>query len=202
MPYVRDWETLEESVERLKQSGISDAGARQDICNAMADRKIAVRCMVSTDDHCYAGCALTDEQIGVPLRLSPNDFDWTASRPRKPWEGGRYPQDIDWGERLIDVLEISTPDVIRVFSLSSPPSPSYSTGLPGRPSSKHLIEGEFSRRRDHGEIAGTLAAEAEHLESWLAVTHREAPGASAKAIKNMIRTLYNEVKSKNIRAPK
>jgi hypothetical protein len=66
------------------------------------------------------------------------------------------------------------------------------TGLPGRPTSAHLIRPEFERRAAADETHPTLAAESRALEAWLQKTHPEAAPAKAGAIENLIRTAFNE----------
>jgi hypothetical protein len=64
------------------------------------------------------------------------------------------------------------------------------TGMPGRPSSKHLYLLEFDRRAAAGEKADTLIEEAKALHKWLLNTHPQAPPATPKTIMNLIRSSY------------
>ncbi len=67
----------------------------------------------------------------------------------------------------------------------------HSSGFPGRPpKAKHLIEQEFRRRADAGEVCSTLPEEAGALLEWLKGEHPSAPPPTVKTIKNNIRGLY------------
>ena len=69
------------------------------------------------------------------------------------------------------------------------------TGAPGRPTSMHLVEGEFRRRCDAGEILSGVGQEAAHLAAWLRSAHPLAPPLTPKAIENNIRHEYRRVRS-------
>ncbi len=73
----------------------------------------------------------------------------------------------------------------------------YSTGLPGRPTIRHLIEQEFERRVTDKVFETTLRREAEVLLKWVETTHPQAPTPTAKSIENLIRSQYREAKSRN-----
>lgn len=122
MAYVRDWLPLPEARDRISTNGLDRGQASQDICHAIADQKIAVRIIVSKHDYNFAGCVLKERQVGVPVRLDPSCFDWEKSRPIGQWEGGRYPNDIDWGPREIESLEVSTRDLFAIFGAPTPKS--------------------------------------------------------------------------------
>ena len=67
----------------------------------------------------------------------------------------------------------------------------YTTGFPGRPPKlKHLIEQEFQRRVEAGEVCSSLPAEARALLDWAKTKHPKAPPPTEKTIKNNIRALY------------
>lgn len=68
------------------------------------------------------------------------------------------------------------------------------SGLPGRPSkSKHLIEDEFRRRAEAGELADTLALEAKELLAWLRSTYPGYPPPTVRTIANNIRDDYRRL---------
>ena len=60
--------------------------------------------------------------------------------------------------------DVAEPDTVDV----SPDR--YRTRMPGRPSIKHLIEAEFQRRAEAGQVEPTLAAEDEALHEYITVT--------------------------------
>ena len=73
----------------------------------------------------------------------------------------------------------------------------HSSGFPGRPSkSKQLIEQEFQRRMDAGEVCSTLSDEASALLEWLQGKHPSAPPPTIKTIKNNLRGQHREYKLK------
>ena len=92
-------------------SGVNEQQAKADICNAVADGKIAV--LVFDGDETYLG-----GNVRVPRRLTPSDFDWIQSKPAKPWFIGPMPgQHYYWngGDRPISLIELSTADVRAVL---------------------------------------------------------------------------------------
>jgi hypothetical protein len=75
----------------------------------------------------------------------------------------------------------------------SPDPDPYRTGLPGRPPKiKHLIEQEFRRRAEAGQVISPLAAEARVLREWARHKHPSAPPPTEKTIQNSLRDLYRE----------
>jgi hypothetical protein len=67
------------------------------------------------------------------------------------------------------------------------------SGGPGRPTSKHLVKLELTRRIESGQkLAKSKIAEAESLSDWLASNHRGQPGMSAKTILNGFSTELNK----------
>jgi hypothetical protein len=67
------------------------------------------------------------------------------------------------------------------------------TGLPGRPSSKHLILQELRYRAGKGELEATLRAQVDALVAWLVKAHPTQPQPTAKTIENAIRSAYREL---------
>lgn len=68
-------------------------------------------------------------------------------------------------------------------------------GGPGRPSSMDLVEHEFERRKDAGEVEATLTAQARTLASWLRELHPVEVPVTAKTIENRIRERYRKAKA-------
>jgi len=66
----------------------------------------------------------------------------------------------------------------------------YSTGVSGRPSSRHLLEAEMRRRFSERESCGSYGAECQALATWLAAAHPEAAQATPKTIKNSCRGVW------------
>jgi hypothetical protein len=125
MPYVADWEPLAEALKRVMATGANEHQAKADICNAVADRKIAVRVLVDDSERDVGGQTLPVPNIGVPPRLKPEDFDWTRSRPLTAWQTGptsvveHYFPTWSWRPRKIALIEASTADVTFVLCIST-----------------------------------------------------------------------------------
>jgi hypothetical protein len=66
--------------------------ATRDICNAIADRKIRVRFLLKKVEPTLGspskpieGTVRNGDEVEIPPRLNPNDFDWIMSCPIEPW---------------------------------------------------------------------------------------------------------------------
>ena len=93
--------------------------------------------------------------------------------------------DSFWNRYKVAKSRLRSPD-------KSSPDP-HATGLPGRPPKlKHLIEQEFRRRAEAGEVCSSLAAEARALRDWAAESHPKAPTPTEKTIANNIRDPYRQ----------
>jgi hypothetical protein len=69
------------------------------------------------------------------------------------------------------------------------------TGLPGRPPlSKHLIDEELLRRASTGNLASTLAKEADELRQWLCAQYPRHVPPGVGTIENNIRVAYKRLK--------
>jgi hypothetical protein len=68
---------------------------------------------------------------------------------------------------------------------------SQRTGMPGRPSSIHLVEAEFVARCRHNEVEASLSEEADVLAAWLKTKHPNSPRLTPKTIKNRLRAAYH-----------
>jgi hypothetical protein len=71
------------------------------------------------------------------------------------------------------------------------------TGAPGRPSSMHLVLGEFERRGAANELKARVCTEAAALAAWFSATHPGAPSPTAKTIENNIRSRFRAIKARN-----
>jgi hypothetical protein len=72
--------------------------------------------------------------------------------------------------------------------------PIYRTGLPGKPSSWHLIEAECQRRFKTGDRHST-AEWARVLNEWLREEHPDAPITTEKTLKNKLPGLLRELEA-------
>jgi hypothetical protein len=138
-------------------AGTSEDEAKTDLCHAMADGKINVRVRIAAKD-IMRGKNFTGLNIEVPPHLIPADFDWTHSQPVNSWRigpavGQHYTWIEEWKNRPLDLIELSTADVIEVLC----------------------------RRKDEGRVSATVQREtdaiealAKHLESNPNLTRTEA----------------------------
>ncbi|NJM31504.1 MAG: hypothetical protein HC855_16730 [Rhizobiales bacterium] len=78
-----------------------------------------------------------------------------------------------------------------------PPEP-IKAGVPGRPSSAHLVLEEFRRRVSDGELGDVLKIEATILAEWLARTHPKAPPIKGKTVEGVIRAEFNAWKTSRL----
>jgi hypothetical protein len=125
MPYVREWETAIEALQRLTACGQTEAQAMRDICDAIADRAIPIRV------HCADGSVYTGTDVMVPARLDPADLCWESSHPLRRWE--RRPRVVDryFDEDLrieVELLELRRDAVTRVLLRGETASGKSDTG--------------------------------------------------------------------------
>ncbi len=82
---------------------------------------------------------------------------------------------------------------------SDPPTPQapYLTGMPGRPTSRHLLLRKMETRKAAGELASSWPEEAAYLAEWLLVEHPEAPPIKKDSIKRTLGDDYKRIKSQD-----
>jgi hypothetical protein len=97
------------------------------------------------------------------------------------------------GKVLWNRLVVARSDVLDLWPFGL--EPPVKSGLPGRPTSAHLILGEFRRRVALREFCRKLIDEAEYLKGWLATHHSDNPPAGNKAIQNMISAEHRAAKA-------
>jgi hypothetical protein len=127
--YVSEWEPLAKALTRVRAFGGIEHQAKVDICNAVSDRKIAIRVVIDDSHRLDGGKTYLGGNVGVPPRLNPADFNWARSRPLNPWSigpmlGQHYSWPNGWEDRPISLIELSTADVINVFSGDTRPNSS------------------------------------------------------------------------------
>ncbi len=117
------------------------------------------------------------------------DAGRAGRREREPGSG-TIPDDLLIAEAL---QMVNTREASSDWASPDP----HSSGFPGRPpKGKHLIEQEFRRRADAGEVCSTLPEEARALLEWLKGEHQSAPPPTVKTITNNIRGLYRKYEQK------
>lgn len=122
MPYLPSWEKLADALKRVESFGTTTETAKVEICQAIADRNIPVRVVVATADHAVGGKTVQGSNLNVPQHLGPSDFNWDLSRPLDAWGTGPYPDygvsGWSWEARPIELIEVSTDDLIHVLGNS------------------------------------------------------------------------------------
>jgi hypothetical protein len=101
-------------------AGAEEDEAKTDLCRAVADRKIDVRVRIAASVRAMGGRVFSDGNVGVPSQLRPGDLDWTQSRPFRPWRigprlGEHYSWISGWENQPLDLIELSTADVVEIL---------------------------------------------------------------------------------------
>jgi hypothetical protein len=91
-----------------------------------------------------------------------------------------------WVTVWLDADEMLQAFPARYRSVEDRPPETHS-GMPGRPSARHLYEAECRRRHDAGDAKSRASDEAEVLFKWLGQKHSEIAPGSVKTIANNIR---------------
>ncbi|MEC5383070.1 hypothetical protein VSX64_19765 [Aurantimonas sp. C2-6-R+9] len=96
---------------------------------------------------------------------------------------------------LAEVVQAAAAEEAKLATSTS--EPIYQTGLPGRPTSKHLWMAEAKRRIANGEVGDTRTKFCEDLSEWLKATHPHAAQITSKTLLNEseLRSLFNLAKS-------
>jgi hypothetical protein len=135
--YVPDWEPLANALRRVLATSSSEPDAKADLCNAVADKKIAIRILVADSDPDVGSKTLAGAQVEIPPRLGPKEFDWARSRPVRPWRTGptsvveHYDPTWSWKPREIALIELATADIASVLCGGGRSSPAEFMPSPG-----------------------------------------------------------------------
>jgi hypothetical protein len=205
MAYLPEWLLLPEALQRVMAMGVGEGEAKTDLCRAVADRKIDVRVRIAGTNR-----AFSDGNVGVPTHLSAGDLDWVKSRPLAQWSigprlGEHYAWLEGWKNHPLDLIELSTADVIEVLTggedekktiptAAREPSSRYA----GRPSVKPSIITKLRARAAEGSVCEKLADEAGYLLRW---AHEECAGqdglpSTQKVVENQIRDEFRRLRGK------
>jgi len=114
--YIGLWDTLAAELGRVLATGFDPERAKAQLCQAIADRKIAVRV------HCADGGVIEGRDINLPGRLNPDDLDWSKSLPGTQWHRRATIADhYEDRDVTIDVslIELRTKDVTGIFRLAT-----------------------------------------------------------------------------------
>ena len=128
----------------------------------------------------------------VDLEIGPRDFGYGCDSSLEVFET----DGDNWRPAWQDV-RIKRDDAFALWGSpdgASTQQPAVRSGLPGKPTSKHLYLQKLEARIETGEVAGSLEQEATFLKDYLERTYPEAPSSGLSAIRNNIRKRYNEAK--------
>jgi hypothetical protein len=114
MAYVPDWERLPDALRRLAAAGLSKSVIQRDICRAIVDRKIRIRLLAEIPDAKWSG-QFVGSHVAIPQDLSPRDFDWRKSLPKRPWQHGDHP----FVRVHLTLIELCSADVTLVLCADS-----------------------------------------------------------------------------------
>jgi hypothetical protein len=213
--YTPDWESLTDALKRVVAAGTSENDAKTYLCDAMRDRKIAVRVRIAASDHEMRGQFFLSAQrnVGVPLHLKPGDFDWAQSRPLAPWRigpsaGQHYTWLGSWQDRELDLIEVATADVIDV--LCGEPSVNAPQGIPPAqspqadagerktgPRPKKLEETKQTMRTEIANGQQTVAGLRDMLEKNLASHYGVSRDTARKARNEVLSEFVENSRSTN-----
>jgi hypothetical protein len=88
MPYPPGWERLSDAAARvMAAAGVSKEQAQTDICQAIADDAVEIRCKLEkhTTSPIRSKKVLAGRDFEIPTDLKLKHLDWERSRPLKPW---------------------------------------------------------------------------------------------------------------------
>ena len=127
VPYESEWEGLPDAVERIITSrGASREQAQADLCHAISDGRIQLRCQLKEHAHRpqTSTSVVADSQFEIPIKLEPGDFDWQESRPIAPWwlrEFDRH-QSGRWYLKWIKLSWVDITTILLQRSDAAPPN--------------------------------------------------------------------------------
>jgi hypothetical protein len=133
MAYVAQWERLSDAATRVATAaGVSKDKAQSDICQAIADGAVTIRCKLKrhTTRPMTSTAVLQGKDFDIPTNIRLQDLDWERSRPVRPWTvphgnyslPGRW--ELEWIELLrSDVTNVLCPAATRGETLQRAPSP-------------------------------------------------------------------------------
>jgi hypothetical protein len=194
------------------ETGASEEEAKNDLCRAVADRKINLRVRIASSGGSMRGRVFSGGNVGVPAHLGPGDLDWVRSRPLRPWSigpmlGQHY--SWDWEDRPIDLIELSTSDVKKVLcgawaradvdilpptvgrvssAASVPYKPAAPNSKPGPGAKKQGITDAINQLWPNG-IPRALSAKDRNRQiiDWLTRNQYSVPGNPERAIQRVLK---------------
>jgi hypothetical protein len=110
------WERLFSALTRVTSGAITEGDAKRSICDAIADRAIAIRLALrkhTTKGMTAHGRVFGGADVEIPAHLEPEDIDFENSRPLEPWYIAREKNRYLAGRWDVDWIELSSADVTK-----------------------------------------------------------------------------------------
>ena len=175
--YVPDLGTADSAVNRMMACGFKKDEARVDLCRAIADRKVHILVVRAERKE----LTWPHDTVAPPHALKPADIDWENSRPSAKWRTGPMIGDYwsieEWKERQIELVEVSTVDVIDLFcpkevsvergNASAGVHPSADAAKFAQEQTGHATGRAAATRGQEGETAVTRRADRGRIKSIL-----------------------------------
>jgi hypothetical protein len=180
--YLPDWEPLADALRRVIEAGSTEPQAKIDLCRAVADKKISIRVRIAPSDDGMRGRVFPFGNVGVPPHLAVQDFDWVQSRPLKPWSIGPMPGQHyswigGWENRPLDLIELSTADVIVILCGAGTGGGAGTRSKSGRGAKTRGIEEAIDQLWPNGIPNGLSAKERNNaILGQLKVNNSSIPG--------------------------
>ncbi len=111
---------------------------------------------------------------------------------------GVYPRDPRFFDGMASNVYIFTDELLEKFPSKNQIDPSISiisSGMPGRPSAKHLYLKELQNRVAQRNLEDTLSNQAKVLLQWMNGTYPEINPGTLGTVRNNIRATYNRAKA-------
>jgi hypothetical protein len=118
-PYVSVWERLPDAIRRIMEGGRSKELAQADLCQAIADGTVNIRCKLQQmhGRNFTSKDVLEGKDFQIRTEIKPENFDWEVSRPVKPWfvRRGCYSPPGHW---YLAWILVCRADVTKAFCLT------------------------------------------------------------------------------------
>jgi hypothetical protein len=118
MPYVSAWERLPEAIRRVTAGGRPKEQAQIDLCRAIADGKVNIRCKLKRHTTGFTSKAVLEgKDFEIRTEIKPASLDWETSCPVKPWlvRRGSYSIPGYWD---LELIEVCTADVTKALCVT------------------------------------------------------------------------------------
>jgi len=119
MPYVPPWELLADALKRVSAGGRPIEMAKTDLCRAIADGTVNIRCKLKrhTIRLSTSKAVLEGKNFHIPTEIKPEDLDWETSCPLKPWyvRRGSFSPSGFW---YLELIQVCRADVTKVLCVA------------------------------------------------------------------------------------